>query len=156
VSDNFHSCFFIPDLCGCRLCASDMSGLMRLLILCIRRPFFPSMTFFSGYFCTFLCSLPVLHSARSRSGGVRRVVLLQTRSCFCSVFFLSPPSCGGAVGGVPSVGDLHPTDKSKLPRVPFLLHTTQFTYVANNAVVLGCARTSSLSECAHQLCASKQ
>ena len=30
------------------------------------------------------------------------------------------------------------------------------TYVANNAVVLGCARTSSLSECAHQLCASKQ
>ena len=32
----------------------------------------------------------------------------------------------------------------------------QFTYVANNAVVLGCARTSSLSECAHQLCASKQ
>ena len=27
-------------------------------------------------------------------------------------FFLSPPSCGGAVGGVPSGGDLHPTDKS--------------------------------------------
>ena len=60
-----------------------------------------------------------------------------------------------AVGGVPSVGDLHPTDKRKLPRVPFLLHTTQFTYVANNAVVFGCARSSSLSECAHQLCASK-
>ena len=36
------------------------------------------------------------------------------------------------------------------------LGTTHFTYVANNAVVLGCARTSSLSECAHQLCASKQ
>ena len=86
-------------------------GLKRLLILCIRRPFFPSSTFFSGYFCTFLCFLTVLHCARSRSGGVRRVVFLQTCSCFCSVLFLSPPLCGGAVGGVPSVGDLHPTDK---------------------------------------------
>ena len=134
-------------------------GLKRLLILCIRRPFFPSSTFFSGYFCTFLCSLTVLHCARSRSGGVRCVVLLQTRSCFCSVFFLSPPSCGGAVGRVPSVGDLHPTDKSNCSdcaSVDTKLSTTQFTYVANNAVVLGCARTSSLSECAHQLCASKQ
>ena len=27
-------------------------------------------------------------------------------------FFLSPPSCGGAVGRVPSVGDLYPTDNS--------------------------------------------
>ena len=112
VSDNFHSCFFIPDLCGCRLCASDMSGLMRLLIYA-SVGLFSVYDVFSGHFCTFLCSLPVLHSARSRSGGVRRVVLLQTRSCFCSVFFLSPPSCGGAVGRVPSVGDLHPTDKSK-------------------------------------------
>ena len=110
VSDNFHSCFFIPDLCGCRLCASDMSGLMRLLIYA-SVGLFSVYDVFSGHFCTFLCSLPVLHSARSRSGGVRRVVFLQTCSCFCSVLFLSPPSCGGAVGGVPSVGDLHPTDK---------------------------------------------
>jgi hypothetical protein len=114
VSDNFHSCFFIPDLCGCRLCASDMSGLMRLLIYA-SVGLFSVYDVFSGHFCTFLCSLPVLHCTRSRSGGVRCVVFLQTRSCFCSVFFLSPPSCGGAVGGVPSGGDLHPTDKSRWP-----------------------------------------
>ena len=126
VSDNFHSCFFIPDLCGCRLCASDMSGLMRLLIYASVGLFSRLRRFFSGYFCTFLCSLPVLHSARSRSGGVRRVVLLQTRSCFCSVFFLSPPSCGGAVGGVPSVGDLHSNGQNQMAlcRVFIILTTT--------------------------------
>ena len=145
VSDNFHSCFFIPDLCGCRLCASDMSGLMRLLIYA-SVGLFSVYDVFSGHFCTFLCSLSALHCARSRSGGVRCVVLLQTRSCFCSVFFLSPPSCGGAVGGVPSGGDLHPTDKSIWPRATcsFLSQRRTLRVVLLSSLgTLGCLRFSS-------------
>ena len=62
------------------------------------------------------------------------------------------------VGGVPSVDDLHPTDKSNCSdyaSVDTMLSTTQFTYVANNAVVFGCARSSSLTEFAYQVSASK-
>ena len=62
--------------------------------LCIRRPFFPSSTFFSGYFCTFLCSLPVLHCARSRSGGVRCVVFYKHDLAFVPFSFFHPLHVG--------------------------------------------------------------
>ena len=62
--------------------------------LCIRRPFFPSSTFFSGYFCTFLCSLPVLHCARSRSGGVRCVAFYKHDLAFVPFSFFHPLHVG--------------------------------------------------------------
>merc|ERR1711998_548288 len=113
VSDNFHSCFFIPDLCGCRLCASDMSGLMRLLIYASAGLFFPSSTFFSGYFCTFLCSLPVLHCARSRSGGVRCVVFYKHDLAFVPFSFFHPLHVGEQSVEYPQWVISIPTDKSR-------------------------------------------
>ena len=76
-------------------------------------------------------------------GGSAMCGILQTRSFFCSVFFLSPPSCGGAVGGVPSVGDLHPTDKSKRQLHASLDTLVVIIIVAYNTI-LCCAFSLSL------------
>ena len=80
--------------------------------LCIRRPFFPSSTFFSGYFCTFLCSLPVLHCARSRSGVVRCVVFYKHDLAFVPFSFFHPLHVGEQSVEYPQWVISIPTDNS--------------------------------------------
>ena len=147
VSDNFHSCFFIPDLCGCRLCASDMSGLMRLLIYASVGLFSRLRRFFSGYFCTFLCSLPVLHCARSRSGGVRCVVFYKHDLAFVPFSFFHPLHVGEQSVEYPQWVISIPTDKtrwlnaacsSSLPQ-----RRTQRVVLLSSLGTLGCLRFSS-------------
>lgn len=115
--------------------------------LCIRRPFFPSSTFFSGYFCTFLCSLPVLHCARSRSGGVRCVVFYKHDLAFVPFSFFHPLHVGEQSVEYPQWVISIPTDKSRwlnaacsssLPQ-----RRTQRVVLLSSLGTLGCLRFSS-------------
>ena len=74
--------------------------------------FSPSTTFFSGYFCTFLCSLPVLHCARSRSGGVRCVVFYKHDLAFVPFSFFHPLHVGEHSVKYPQWVISIPTDNS--------------------------------------------
>ena len=145
VSDNFHSCFFIPDLCGCRLCASDMSGLMRLLIYA-SVGLFSVYDVFSGHFCTFLCSLSALHCARSRSGGVRCVAFYKHDLAFVPFSFFHPLHVGEQSVEYPQgVISIQRTKASGLgPRVPYLSQRrTQRVVLLSSLGTLGCLLFSS-------------
>ena len=102
----------LPGLCGCRLCAPDMSRSEAVADFMHPSAFFPSMTFFlaiSALSCAPFQFFTVQDLVR---GECDVWSFCKHNLAFVPFFFLSPPSCGGAVGGVPSVGDLHPTDNS--------------------------------------------
>ena len=87
-------------------------GLKRLLILCIRRPFFSRLRRFFQAISARSCAPFQFFTVQDLVRGECDVWYFTNMILLLFRFFLSPPSCGGAVGRVPSVGDLYPTDNS--------------------------------------------
>ena len=87
--------------------------------------------FFQAIYARFLCSLPVLHCARSRSGGVRCVAFYKHDLAFVPFSFFHPLHVGEQSVEYPQGVISIPTYKSRW------LFTATYTSLTYNLIVRG-------------------